>query len=325
MKHGYSLIKAIVAAASLLFAAGQAQAQAAWPERPVTLVVPYTAGGVTDALARNIAKALSERLKQPVVVDNRPGGGANIGAALVAKAKADGYTLLMGSAATHAINASLYKKLSYDHIKDFAPISFVAQVPNVLVVHPSVPANNVKELIAHAKAHPGELNFGSSGAGGTIHLSGELFKAMAGVQMTHVAYKGSAPAVNDLLGGQTQVMFDSSVVPHVKAGKLRALGVTSAKRSSALPDVPTIAEAGLPGYEATAWFGILAPAGAPEPVIKKLNTEISAVLRDPTVNTWMEGQGFDVAGGSPADFADHIRKETAKWARVVKDSGATAD
>jgi len=325
MKHGYSLIKAIVAAASLLFAAGQAQAQAAWPERPVTLVVPYTAGGVTDALARNIAKALSERLKQPVVVDNRPGGGANIGAALVAKAKADGYTLLMGSAATHAINASLYKKLSYDHIKDFAPISFVAQVPNVLVVHPSVPANNVKELIAHAKAHPGQLNFGSSGAGGTIHLSGELFKAMAGVQMTHVAYKGSAPAVNDLLGGQTQVMFDSSVVPHVKAGKLRALGVTSAKRSSALPDVPTIAEAGLPGYEATAWFGILAPAGAPEPVIKKLNTEISAVLRDPTFNTWMEGQGFDVAGGSPADFADHIRKETAKWARVVKDSGATAD
>ena len=324
MKYGFSLVKAIaVAAVPLLFAAGQAQA--AWPERPITLVVPYTPGGVTDALARNVAKALGERLAQPVVVENRAGGGANIGAALVAQAKADGYTLLMGSAATHAINASLYKKLSYDHIKDFAPISFVAQVPNVLVVHPSVPANNVKELIAYAKSHPGRLNFGSSGAGGTIHLSGELFKSMAGVQMTHVAYKGSAPAVNDLLGGQTQVMFDSSVVPHVKAGKLRALGVTSAKRSSALPDVPTIAEAGLPGYEATAWFGILAPAGTPEAVVTKLNAEISAVLRDPAILKWMEGQGFEVAGGSPADFAAHIRKETAKWARVVKDSGATAD
>lgn len=324
MKYGFSLVKAIaVAAVPLLLAAGHAQA--AWPERPITLVVPYTPGGVTDALARNVAKALGERLAQPVVVENRAGGGANIGAALVAQAKADGYTLLMGSAATHAINATLYKKLSYDHIKDFAPISFVAQVPNVLVVHPSVPANNVKELIAYAKSHPGRLNFGSSGAGGTIHLSGELFKSMAGVQMTHVAYKGSAPAVNDLLGGQTQVMFDSSVVPHVKAGKLRALGVTSAKRSSALPDVPTIAEAGLPGYEATAWFGILAPAGTPEAVITKLNAEISAVLRDPAILKWMEGQGFEVAGGSPADFTAHIRKETAKWARVVKDSGATAD
>jgi tripartite-type tricarboxylate transporter receptor subunit TctC len=323
MKTGFSLVKVIVAAAPLLFAAGHAQA--AWPERPVTLVVPYTPGGVTDALARNVAKALAERLKQAVVVENRAGGGANIGAAHVAKANPDGYTLLMGSAATHAINSSLYQKLTYDHLKDFAPISFIAQVPNVLVVHPSVPANNVKELIAHAKANPGKLNFGSSGAGGTIHLSGELFKSMAGVQMTHVAYKGSAPAVNDLLGGQTQVMFDSSVVPHVKAGKLRALGVTSAKRSSALPDVPTIAEAGLPGYEATAWFGILAPAGTPEPVITRLNTELSAVLRDPAVTKWMEGQGFDVAGGSPADFAAHIRKETAKWARVVKESGATAE
>lgn len=323
MKYRFSLVKVIFTALPLLLAAGLAQAT--WPERPVTLVVPYTPGGVTDALARNVAKALSDRLKQPVVVENRAGGGANIGAALVAKANPDGYTLLMGSAATHAINASLYQKLSYDHVKDFAPISLVAQVPNVLVVHPSVPAHNVKELIAHAKANPGKLNFGSSGAGGTIHLSGELFKSMAGVQMTHVAYKGSAPAVNDLLGGQTQVMFDSSVVPHVKAGKLRALGVTSAKRSSALPDVPTIAEAGLPGYEATAWFGILAPAGTPEPVITRLNAEISAVLRDPVLTKWLEGQGFDAAGGSPADFAAHIRKETAKWARVVKESGATAD
>lgn len=323
MKYASSLIKAIVAAVPLLL--GASHVQAAWPERPVTLVVPYTPGGVTDALARNVAKVLSEKIKQPVVVENRPGGGANIGAAHVANADPDGYTLLMGSAATHAINVSLYQKLPYDPIKDFAPISLVAQVPNVLVVHPSVPAHNVKELIAYAKANPGKLNFGSSGAGGTIHLSGELFKSMAGVQMTHVPYKGSAPAVNDLLGGQIQLMFDSSVVPHVKAGKLRALGVTSAKRSSALPEVPTIAEAGLPGYEATAWFGILAPAGTPEPVIKKLNTEISAVLRDPSIVKWMEAQGFDAAGGSPAEFAAHIQKETTKWARVVKESGATAN
>lgn len=323
MKFGLSLIKAFAAAVPLLFAA--THAQAAWPERPITLVVPYTPGGVTDALARVVATALSERLKQPVVVDNRAGGGANIGAALVARANPDGYTLLMGSAATHAINVSLYKKLSYDPIKDFAPISLVAEVPNVLVVNPSVPVHSVKELIAYAKANPGRLNFGSSGAGGTIHLSGELFKSMAGVQMTHVPYKGSAPAVNDLLGGQIQVMFDSSVVPYVKAGRLRALGVTSATRSSALPDVPTIAEAGLPGYEATAWFGVLAPAGTPEPVVTKLNTEISAVLRDPAVTKWMVGQGFEAAGGTPADFATHIRKETAKWARVVKESGATAE
>jgi tripartite-type tricarboxylate transporter receptor subunit TctC len=324
MKSAISLVKAFAAAVPMLFAAGHAQA-AAWPDRPVTLVVPYTPGGVTDALARVVATGLAKRLKEAVVVENRAGGGANIGAAMVARANPDGYTLLMGSAATHAINSSLYKKLSYDPIKDFEPISLVAKVPNVLVVNPSVPAHNVKELIAYAKAHPGQLNFGSSGVGGTIHLSGELFKSMAGVQMTHVPYKGSAPAVADLLGGQIQVMFDSSVVPYVKAGKLRALGVTSAKRSPALPDVPTIAEAGLPGYEATAWFGVLAPAGTPEPIIAKLNTEISAVLRDPAVTKWMAGQGFEAEGGSPADFAAHIRNETAKWARIVKECGATAE
>lgn len=323
MKFRLPVLKALIAAASLMLAA--AHVHAAYPEKTITLVVPYTPGGVTDALARTVAKALSERVKQPVIIENRAGAGANIGASHVAKANPDGYTLLMGSAATHAINASLYKRLNYDHIKDFAPISLVAEVPNILVVHPSVPVTSVKELIAYAKSKPGELNFGSSGAGGTIHLSGELFKTMAGVQMTHIAYKGSAPAVTDLLGGQTQVMFDSSVVQHVKTGKLRALGVTSAKRSSALPDVPTIAEAGLPGYEATAWFGILAPAGTPEPVITMLNAELSAVLRDPAVTKWMDSQGFQVGGGSPADFTAYIKKETVKWARVVKDSGATAD
>lgn len=323
MKAGSRIIKTILAASAL--ALGMATAHAAYPERPITLVVPYTPGGVTDALARTVAKSLSDRLKQPVIVENRAGGGANIGAAYVAKAPADGYTLLMGSAATHAINSSLYKKLTYDHIKDFAPIALVAEVPNILVVHPSVPAKDVKELISHAKANPGKLNFGSSGSGGTIHLSGELFKTMAGVDMVHIAYKGSAPAVTDLIAGQTQLMFDSSVVPHVKSGKLRALGVTSAKRSSALPDVPTIAEAGLPGYEATAWFGVLAPAGTSPDIVNRLNTELNAALRESGLANWMKSQGFEVTGGSTAAFTEHIKQETAKWARVVAASGAVAD
>lgn len=323
MKAGSRIFKAVFAASIIVL--GISTAHASYPDRPITLVVPYTPGGVTDALARIVAKSLSERVKQSVVVENRPGGGANIGANSVAKASPDGYTLLMGSAATHAINASLYKKLAYDHTKDFAPIALVAEVPNILVVHPSLPVSTVPELISYAKANPGKLYFGSSGAGGTIHLSGELFKTMASVQMTHVPYKGSAPAVTDLIGGQTQLMFDSSVVPHINSGKLRPLGVTSTKRSVALPNVPTIAEAGLPGYEATAWFGILAPAGTPESVVKKLNTDLNAVLSDSAVASWMVSQGFVSMGGTPVDFAEHIKKETVKWARVVKESGATAD
>ena len=312
-------------AAAATFALAAAAAAAAYPDRPIRLVVPYTPGGVTDALARVLAKGLSDRLGQSVIVENRGGGGANIGADAVAKAAPDGYTLLMGSAATHAINSSLYKSLPYDHIKDFAPITQVAQVPNILVVHPSVPAKDVRELIAYAKANPGKLNFGSSGAGGTIHLSGELFKTLAGVDMLHVPYKGSAPAVSDLLGGQVQVMFDSSVVPHVKSGRLRALAVTSSKRSTALPDVPTMAEAGLPGYESTAWFGVLAPAGTPQAILARLHDEMVAVLKDPATQAWMKQQGFDGIGDTPAQFAAYIRKETDKWAKVVKASGATAE
>lgn len=315
-------VKKLIAASALALASS---AFAAYPDKPIKLIVPYTPGGVTDALARVMAKSLGERLGQQVLVDNRGGGGANIGADAVARSPADGYTLLMGSAATHAINSSLYKSLTYDHIKDFAPIILVAQVPNILVVNPSVPVESVKELIAYAKAHPDKLNFGSSGAGGTIHLSGELFKSMADVNMVHVPYKGSAPAVTNLIGGQIQVMFDSSVVPHIKSGRLRPLAVTSAKRSSALPEVPTMAEAGLPGYEATAWFGILAPAGTPQSIIDKLNTELVAALRDPATQAWMTAQGFEALGGTPEQFAAHIKAETAKWAKVVKESGATAD
>lgn len=317
------LLRAMVVLAPLPLAA--VQAHAAYPDKPIRLVVPYTPGGVTDLLARAVAKSLSERVHQSVIIDNRAGAGGNIGAEMVARAPADGYTLLMGSAATQAINASLYKRLPYDHIKDFAPITLVAEVPNILVVNPSIPARNVSELIAYGKANPDRLSFGSSGTGGTIHLSGELFKSMAGVKMLHVPYKGSAPAVSDLLAGQINLMFDSSVAPYVKSGKLRALAVTSAKRSPVLPDVPTMAEAGLPGYESTAWFGILAPAGTPPAIVDKLNKDLVAILRDAEMRKWMQSQGADAIGDTPSEFATYIKTETAKWARVVKEAGVSAD
>jgi tripartite-type tricarboxylate transporter receptor subunit TctC len=323
MKIPPRLLRAMVILAALPLAA--VQAHAAYPDKPIRLVVPYTPGGVTDLLARAVAKALSERVKQSVIVDNRAGAGGNIGAEVVAKSPADGYTLLMGSAATQAINASLYKRLPYDHIKDFAPITLVAEVPNILVVNPLIPARNVSELIAYGKANPDKLSFGSSGTGGTIHLSGELFKSMAGVKMLHVPYKGSAPAVSDLLAGQINLMFDSSVAPYVKSGKLRALAVTSAKRSPVLPDVPTMAQAGLPGYEATAWFGILAPAGTPPSIVDKLNKNLVAILRDAEMRKWMQSQGADAIGDTPSEFAAYIKTETAKWARVVKEAGVSAD
>ncbi|WP_420715437.1 Bug family tripartite tricarboxylate transporter substrate binding protein [Cupriavidus sp. D39] len=323
MKIPPCLLRAMVVLAALPLAA--VQAHAAYPDKPIRLVVPYTPGGVTDLLARAVAKALSERVQQSVIVDNRAGAGGNIGAEVVAKSPADGYTLLMGSAATQAINASLYKRLPYDHIKDFAPITLVAEVPNILVVNPLIPARNVSELIAYGKANPDKLSFGSSGTGGTIHLSGELFKSMAGVKMLHVPYKGSAPAVSDLLAGQINLMFDSSVAPYVKSGKLRALAVTSAKRSPVLPDVPTMAEAGLPGYEATAWFGILAPAGTPPSIVDKLNKNLVAILRDAEMRKWMQSQGADAIGDTPSEFAAYIKTETAKWACVVKEAGVSAD
>ncbi len=263
-----------------LFAAAQAPA---YPTKPIRLVVPFPPGGATDILAREVAKHLTEAWGQSVVVDNRPGAGGNIGSELVAKAAPDGYTLEMGTVGTHAINASLYSKMPYDHVKDFVPVILVAGVPNVLEVNPSVPVNSVQELIAYAKANPGKLNFASSGAGTSIHLSGELFKVMAGVQMTHVPYKGSAPALQDLLGGQVQLMFDNlpPSLPQIKAGKLRALAVTSTTRAPALPDVPTVAEAGLPGFEASSWFGVLAPAGTPPAIVAKLNAEIAKWLTSP--------------------------------------------
>ena len=298
-----------------------------YPTKPIRLVVPFPPGGTTDILARAVAQKLSQTWNEQVIVDNRPGAGGNIGADLVAKAPPDGYTLVMGTVGTHAINPNLYARMPYDHVKDFAPVILVAGVPNVLVVNPSLPVRSVRELIDYAKANPGKLNFASSGNGTSIHLSGELFKTMAGVQMTHVPYKGSAPALADLMGGQVQLMFDNlpSSLGLIKAGKLRPLAVTSTERAAALPDVPTIAESGLPGFEASSWFGVLAPAGTPHDVVAKLNRTIEAWLATPEAKEKLLAQGAIAVGGSPEAFAKHIRSETAKWAKVVKASGAKID
>ncbi len=313
-------------AAALAIAPLGAAAQA-YPTKAVTIIVPFAAGGTTDILARVVGQALTQELGQSVIVDNRAGAGGNIGGALAAKSAADGHTLFMGTVGTHAINAALYKKMPFDPVKDFVPLTRVAMVPNLLVAHPSKPYKNVKELVAYAKANPRRVNFGSSGAGSSIHLSGELFNAMAKVEMVHVPYKGSAPAVSDLIGGQIDIMFDNmpSAIQHVRAGRLKALAVTTAKRSPELPDVPTIAEAGVPGYEATSWFGMFAPAGTPAPVVAKLNAALLKVLADPEVKKKLAEQGAEPHGEKPEQFAAFIRAEADKWSQVVKQSGASAD
>lgn len=298
-----------------------------YPSKPIRIVAPFPPGGPADILSRIIGHKLSQSWGQQVIVDNRPGAGGNIGADLVAKAAPDGYTLLLGFVGTHAINASLYAKMPYDNVKDFEPVSQVAAVTIVLVVHPSVPASSIKELIALAKSKPGQLTFGSPGNGTPQHLAGQLFNTMAGVDMLHVPYKGAVPALTDLLGGQVSMIFSSMppALPLVKTGKLRALGVTSATRSPAAPDISTISESGIPGYEVKNWYGIFAPRGTPKEIVSKLNAEIVKILNMPDVKESLAVQGAEPVSGTPEQFAAYIKEETEKWAKIVKYSGARLD
>ena len=326
----------VLAAASLPLwsMAGAARAQSAWPSKAVRIVVPFAAAGTTDILARALAPELQRAFGQPFVVENKPGAGGNVGAADVAKSANDGHHLLMGTVGTHGINASLYPKLPFDPIKDFVPVTLVAGVPNVLVVNPAMAQrhniNNVADLIRHAKSNPGKLNMASSGNGTSIHLAGELFKSMTGTFMVHFPYRGSGPALIDLMAGNTDVMFDNlpSSMPHIRSGRLKALAVTSAVRSSALPDVPTVEEAGGPalkGYEASSWFGLLAPAGTPIDIVNRIQQEAAKAMGTPALKERLQAQGAIPSGMTSAEFARHIEAETRKWAQVVKASGATVD
>jgi len=323
MKHTFYLLKTAIVLFVLALAA--ASAHAAYPERAIHLIVPYPPGGLTDAVARAVAKALSDRVQQPVVVENIAGGGGNIGADKAAKSPADGYTIFIGNNATVGLNTLVYKQLAFDPLADLAPIMLIAESQTVLVVNPALPVKNVAELIALAKSKPGQLNFGSTGTGGLSHLVGELFNSAAGIQMTHIPYKGTGPALTDLLGGQIQVMFNDTSLPHIQSGKLRALAVTGAKRWPQLPDVPTLAELGMPGYETYNWFGVLAPAKTPAGIVARLNRELLAIMQDPAMKAWMESRGAEAVTSSPEEFAAYIKKDLAKWTRVVKEVGITAE
>ncbi|MEP9378360.1 tripartite tricarboxylate transporter substrate binding protein [Aquabacter sp. CN5-332] len=319
------LLSSLVCAAALAAAPIETWAQT-YPSKPIRLVVGYAAGGSTDQIARILGQRLSEELGQPVIVDNKPGAGATIASEFVAKSAPDGYTLFMSTIA-NTINTTLYKRLPFDFERDFAPVSLVATVPNVLVVNPNVPAKTVKEFIALAKSRPGEIYFGSSGSGSSVHLSGELFNMVAGTKLTHVPYKGSAPATVDLMSGQIQAMFDnlSTSLPYIKSGKLRALAVTSAKRSPAAPDIPTMAEEGLPDCEVLSWFALVAPAKTPQSIVDRLNAATVKVLNDPATKQQFDTLGADPVSSTPAELATLIGSETAKWAKVVQASGATTD
>ncbi len=295
-----------------------------YPTKPIRMIVGFAPGGGTDTTARAISAKLNDLLGQQVIIDNRPGAAGNIAADLVAHANPDGYTLLMGTIAALAINPSLYDKLPFDSIKDFAPIIQAVDSTNVLSLHPSVSANSVKELIALAKSKP--LNYGSSGVGGTGHLAGELFNTMAGVKMSHVPYKGGGPAMIDLISGQVQLVFATaaSAVPHIKSGKIKGIAVTTAKRSALMPNIPTISEAGLPGFDANNWYGLVAPAKTPRAIIDRLNREVTKVLAMPDVKEFLFNQGLDPAAGTPEKFGAYIKSEMTKWAKVIKASGAKA-
>ena len=321
------LAMAIVASVGLSTAHAQS-----WPSKPVRLIVPFPPGGTTDIVARSLGVELQKMWGQPVIIENRAGAGGNVGAEAVAKSPNDGYTLLMGTVGTHAINAPLFaqagNKMPFDPVKDFVPITLAAGVPNVMVVHPKVPVSSVSEFIAYAKANPGKLNMASSGNGTSIHLTGELFKTMTGTYMVHLPYRGSAPAVSDLLAGNTDVMFDNlpSALPHIKAGKLKALAVTSRARSPALPNVPTIEEAAkLNGFDASSWFGLFAPAGTSRTIVDKIQADVAKALAMPEVRERFIAQGAQPSGSTPDQFAAFIRAETDKWTKVVKISNAKVD
>jgi tripartite-type tricarboxylate transporter receptor subunit TctC len=323
--HGAAIV-------ALFFSAGWAPAQTAWPQKPVKIIVPFAPGGTTDLLARAVAPELSKAFGQQFVVENRAGAGGNLGADVVAKSAPDGYTILMGTVGTHGINRALYPKLPYDPFKDFTPITLVAAVPNVMVVNiekaKAMDIHHVKDFIKAAKAHPGQFNMASSGNGTSIHLAGELFKSQTGIFMAHIPYRGSGPALLDLMGGSMDVMFDNlpSAMPLIKSGKLKALAVTSAQRSGAMPDLPTIEEAaGLKGFEASSWFGLLVPAGTPVDIVNRIQQEVAKSLNTPAIKEKMLAQGAIPSGNTPAQFATLIESEHKKWAVVVKASGAKVD
>ncbi|HSV34749.1 MAG TPA: tripartite tricarboxylate transporter substrate binding protein [Ramlibacter sp.] len=302
-------------------------ASAAFPDKPVRLVVPFPAGGAADVMARGMAQRMGSALGQQIIIDNRGGAGGATAAEAVAKAAADGYTLFFGTMGTHAINPALYPRLRYDPLKDFAPISLTHITPRVLVVGPSVPARNLAELIALARSKPGALTYGSAGSGSSSHLSGALFETLAGVNMVHVPYKGSAPLMVDVLAGRVDMTFDSYTVyePHIKTGKVRPLGVTSKARMGALPQVPTIAEAGLASYDVSNWLGVFAPADTPKDVLATLHAALGRAMADPALKAQLVGLGIEPAFGTPEEFGALIRAELPKWAEIVKKSGATAD
>ena len=317
------LVHALAGLLAAFTALSTAWAQS-FPTKPIRWVVPFAPGGSTDTLARTLAIKLSDSLGQQVVVDNRPGANGNIGMEIVARAPADGHTILLGYIANVAIAPSLYEKLPFDPLRDYEPITLLATSPNVLVAHPTVAAKTLKDLIALAKSQPGKLNYASASIASVGHLTGELLNDLAGIKMTHVAYKGSGQAVTDLLGGHIQLMFSgfSSTLPHIKSGKLRPLAQTGEKRSPALPDVPTIAESGFPKFEATAWYGVHAPAKTPKPVVNRLNADLVKALKLPDVSERLGGLGFEIAASTPEYYGNYIRSEIKKWAKVVKASGA---
>jgi tripartite-type tricarboxylate transporter receptor subunit TctC len=329
MSHGRSLLFACCNAAVALHAAlapAPAAAQS-YPERPIRLIVPFPAGGTVDAIARTLARELAEALRQPVVVENRAGGAGSIGSEAVAKATPDGYTLLMGTASTHGTNPAVQKSLPYDPVKDFTPVALVATTPYILVVNPSVPAATTAELLALVRAQPGKLNYGSYGNGSSNHLATELFRSITGADIVHVPYKGGAPAMTDLLAGQVQLMFDvfTTSSPHLRSGKLKLLGVGTVRRSALAPDTPTLAEAGVVGFEASTFFGVFAPAGTPRPIIERLNGEINRALGAADVKERLSAAGADPGGGTPEQLGQLVAAEVAKWTRLVRDRNLRFD